>query len=134
MTLPRKKKHKRKKLLSATVAGAPLLSLLLSGCPDREVTEISTTAGTEYPGGEIISSNPKGSMYDIGILDEQDQGGEIVFSNPKGSMYDEGVAGAESDIGSTDEADFGEVVETGMGSADEADMASVEADSGTEEE
>ena len=149
MTLPRKK-HKRKKLLSATVAGAPLLGLLLSGCPDREVTEISTTAGTESPGGDIISSNPKGSMYDIGIPDQPDQGGEIVFSNPKGSMYDEGFAGAEADMGSSDEADFGEVVEADMGSSneadlgevveadmgssDEADMATVEADFGAEEE
>lgn len=134
MTLSRKKKHKRKKLLSATVAGAPLLGLLLSGCPDREVTEITTTAGTEYPGGGIISSNPKGSMYDIGIPDEPDQGEEIVFSNPKGSMYDEGFAGAETDMGSSDETDLGEVVEVDMESVDEADMASVEADFGAEEE
>ena len=110
MTLPRRKKHTRKKILSASVAGAPLLGLLLSGCPDREV--------------EIISSNPKGSMYDIGI-----QGGEIVFSNPKGSMYDEGFAGAEADMDSRDEADSGVSVEADMDSSDEADFGvMVEAD------
>ena len=70
MSLPRNKNRKRRKLMSVSVAGAPLLGLLLSGCPDREVTLIDNSAGTESAGEPMVFSNPKGSMYDQGLAGE----------------------------------------------------------------
>ena len=54
MSLPRNKNRKRRKLMSVSVAGAPLLGLLLSGCPDREVTLIDNSAGTESAGEPMV--------------------------------------------------------------------------------
>lgn len=145
MSSPRKKNRKRRKLMSVSVAGAPLLGLLLSGCPDREVTLADNNAGAEAAGEPYVFSNPKGSMYDQGLAGETvvpDMGGELVFSNPKGSMYDEGLAGEEvdsgiveeADFGTAEEADFSTVEEADFGTDEEADLGVVELDLGTEEE
>ena len=124
--------------MSVSVAGAPLLGLLLSGCPDREVTVVDNNAGAESAGDPMVFSNPKGSMYDQGLAGETvvpDMGGELVFSNPKGSMYDEGLAGEEVDSGIVEEADFGTIEEADFGTVEEAGQeAGQEADFGTVEE
>ena len=139
MSLPKNNNRKRRKLMSVSVAGAPLLGLLLSGCPDREVTLIDNSAGTESAGEPMVFSNPKGSMYDQGLAGETvvpDMGGEpVIFSNPKGSMYDEGIAGEEADFGTVEEADFGTVEEADFGTVEAADFGTVEeADFGAVEE
>lgn len=78
---------------------------------------------------DIDYSNPKGSFYDEGLLDEgQPDGGgfdldlpedAVIFSNPKGCFFDEGLI--EPDAAPDGEVDGGDegVDEGADGSADE---------------
>ena len=135
-----KKSHQRKKLISIAKVGAPMLSLLLSGCPDPELVVIDEEAGAERAGEPVVFSNPKGSLYDEGVADfsvqpdlgvseiDYEVAGEFISSNPKGSLYDEGIAGSLSDAGTAEEEDYGSTEEEDYGSTEELDLGVIEVD------